>query len=66
MDKKYKYDRESDALYVYIQDGLEDRFEEIAPGINMEFDKQNNMLGIEVLKASRFYKDLSKRQKAQH
>jgi uncharacterized protein YuzE len=52
--KKYNYDKESDSLFIYIKEGEEERFEEIMPGINIELDEQGDIIGIEILKASRF------------
>ena len=54
MDKRYNYDKESDSLFIYLEEGEEDSFEEIIPGINIELDKDGKIIGIEVLKASRF------------
>ena len=54
MKEKYNYDRESDSLFIYLEEGEEDRFEEIAPGINIELDEDGKIIGIEILKASRF------------
>lgn len=54
MDKTYSYDKKSDSLFIHLREGEEDRFEEVAPGINIEFDDKNNIIGIEILKASRF------------
>ena len=55
MGKKYFYDKKSDSLYISLKSGLEDSFEEIAPGINIELDEKGAPLGIEILKASRFF-----------
>ena len=54
MNEKYRYDKESDSLYIYLKEGEEERFEEIVPGIHIEFYKNDEMIGIEILKASRF------------
>ena len=51
---KYNYDKESDSLFIYLEEGEEESYEEVAPGINIELDKDNNIIGIEILKASRF------------
>lgn len=59
MNEKYCYDKESDSLYIHLKDGEEDRFEEIVPGINIEFNQNNEMIGIEILKASRFTENFS-------
>jgi len=58
MDKKYSYDEKSDSLFIYLREGEEESFEEIVPGINIELDGNNEIIGIEVLKASRFNKNL--------
>jgi len=60
MNKKYNYDKESDSLYIYVKEGKEESFEEILPGINIELNKDNEVIGIEIIKASRFAKSLSK------
>jgi len=58
MNEKYNYDAESDSLFIYFKEGEEDRFEEIVPGINIEFNKKGEIIGVEILKASRFNKEL--------
>jgi len=60
MDKKYYYDKNSDSVYIHIKDGMEDKFEEIVPGINVEFNDKNEVIGVEILKASRFNERLGK------
>ena len=54
MNKQYNYDKESDSLFIYLEEGEEESFEEIVPGINIELDKNGKVIGVEVLKASRF------------
>jgi len=54
MKKRYNYDEKSDSLFIYLEEGEEDSFEEIAPGINVELDENGKVIGIEILKASRF------------
>jgi uncharacterized protein YuzE len=58
--EQYNYDKESDSLFIYLEEGEEDRFEEVAPGINLEFDKEGKIIGVEILKASRFSDKLKK------
>jgi uncharacterized protein YuzE len=60
MNKKYHYDKKSDSLFICLKGGEEERFEEIVPGINVEFNRDNEIIGIEILKASRFSGKLSK------
>jgi len=57
VDKKYSYDKASDSLYIFLKEGKEDRFEEIVPGIHIEFDDKDEMIGIEILRASRFSRE---------
>jgi len=56
MDEKMKpkiyYDRESDSAYIYTQKGTEEEFIELADGINLELDKNKDIIGIEILNAS--------------
>lgn len=54
MSNKYSYDKDSDSLFIYLKEGEEESFEEIAPGINIELNENGEIIGIEILKASRF------------
>lgn len=47
------YDAESDALSLVLRSGQENAFEEIVPGVNVEFDGRRRVLGFEILNASR-------------
>lgn len=49
---KINYDAQSDALYLVIKEGYEDRHEEVAPGIFVELDKAGELIGVEILNAS--------------
>lgn len=60
MNKKYNYDEESDSLFICLKEGEEESFEEVIPGINIELDEDKNIIGIEILKASRFNEKLKK------
>lgn len=66
MDKKYHYDKKSDSLFIYLKEGEEESFEEIVPGINIELNKNNEIIGIEILKASRFSTNLKKPTVIEH
>ena len=66
MNRKYNYDEKSDSLYIYLKEGEEESFEEIVPGINIELDKNNEIIGVEVLKASRFSENLKKPAEVKH
>ena len=47
------YDRENDILYLVIREGEESHLGEVADGIVVEFDRDNQPIGIEILNASR-------------
>lgn len=48
-----RYDHKIDALYIIAKKGVEDEFVEIAPGINVELNEQGDVIGIEILNASK-------------
>jgi len=48
------FDPQSDVLYFLVQDGEEERFVEVAEGVNVELDQEGQLLGVEILNASRF------------
>ena len=60
MAKKSKrgiyYDREADVLAVYIKAGREEEFHEIAPNIGVELNAKGDVIGIEILNASKILK----------
>ena len=59
IKNKYNYDRESDSLFIYLEEGEEESFEEIAPGINIELDENGKIIGVEILNASRFLESIN-------
>jgi uncharacterized protein YuzE len=62
MNKKslINYDYESDVLYIAAKKGVEEEFIEIAPGINVELDDKGQVIGIEILNASKCLKHIAK------
>ena len=58
--KMVHYDRESDVLYFGVQSGIEEEFIEIAPGVSAELDGKKNVIGIEVLNASKILRPVLK------
>lgn len=54
--KIINYDQKSDALYIGIKKGIEEEFVEISPGINVELDSEGQIIGIEILNASKVLK----------
>ena len=63
-----KYDSASDVLYIATRKGVEEEFAEVAPGVNVELDRKGNVLGVEILRASRtlsgFVRSLARRHQA--
>ena len=58
MKLKVSYDEEDDVLYL-AREGEEEVVEEIYPGVNLEFDRDGQLLGIEILKASEVFKEIA-------
>lgn len=54
------YDAQNDVLYLGAKPGIEEEQVEIAPGISAELDVNGKVIGVEVLNASRVFKDVSK------
>lgn len=50
---KIYYDRKSDALWLLIKSGEEEEVKEVAPGVSVELGKNGELLGIEILNASK-------------
>lgn len=46
---KFEYDPEADAAYVQVAEGTIADTREIADGVNIDFDENGNVLGIEIL-----------------
>ena len=47
------YDSETDILYIVINEGEEHHFSEVAEGIVVEFDADDQPIGIEICNATR-------------
>ena len=54
------YDSKSDIIYIAAKKGKEEEFIEIAPGINVELDEHGQVIGIEILNASKVLKSIAK------
>ena len=48
------YDVESDSLYIFAKPGREESIVELVPGVNLELDREGQVIGIEILRASSF------------
>jgi uncharacterized protein YuzE len=55
----FQYYPNTDMLYIKLSDGVSTESEEVAPGIVLDFDKHNQVIGIEFEDASKFI-DLSR------
>ncbi len=52
---KIEYDKEVDALYIRIQEKHVSRTQEVSDGVNLDFDEEGRLIGLEVLGASERY-----------
>ena len=52
-NKKINYDSKNDVFYQVVKEGYEDKHEEVAPGVFVELDKKGQLIGIEILNASK-------------
>ena len=55
----FQYYPDTDMLYIQLAAGVSTESEEVAPGIVLDFDKRNQVIGIEIEDASTFI-DLSR------
>lgn len=56
---QFKYHPETDMLYIRLADGISVESEEVAPGIVLDFDDAERVIGIEIEDAAQFI-DLSR------
>src|SRR6266849_8999511 len=47
------YDSSSDVLYLVTKEGVEAEFREVLPGVNVEMDEEGQVIGVEILRASK-------------
>lgn len=52
-NQKIYYDKKYDVLWFMIKSGPEEEHKEIAPGVSVELGKNGELLGIEILNASK-------------
>jgi uncharacterized protein YuzE len=57
------YDDNNDILYI-AKEGEEEEIIEISPGVNLELDKNGDLIGIELFNASNLFKDVIKLMEA--
>ncbi len=53
---KIEYDKEVDALYIRIQEKKVARTKEVEEGINLDFDEDGKIIGLEIIGATERYK----------
>lgn len=49
-----KYYQDEDVLYFFLKEGSENKNIEAAPGVTVELDEKDNIIGIEILGAAKF------------
>lgn len=59
---KVHFDRESDALYFRLDDSKIVESEEVKPGILLDFNEQNQVVGIEILDVAKRVPESSLKQ----
>ena len=52
---KIEYDKEVDALYIRIQETKVSHTREIEEGINLDFDEEGKVIGLEIIGATEKY-----------
>lgn len=57
QELKAFYDEEEDILYL-AREGEENEFVEVQPGVNLELDEGHQIIGIEILQASKILKEV--------
>jgi len=57
---KIYYDSEVDAVYIKLKTGTADRAVEIGNGVSFDLDKNGGLIGVEILDASKQYKDINR------
>lgn len=51
--QKIYYDKKTDVLWFNIKSGVEEEYKEVSPGVNVELNNKGELLGIEILNASK-------------
>ena len=54
---KMRYFEQEDILHLVIAKGSESRSLELSPNITVELNDQNELMGVEILNASKFLRD---------
>lgn len=59
---KINYDKKKDILYIVLNQGVEERFEDISKNITVEYDANDKPIGIEIFNASKVLPSSAKRE----
>jgi uncharacterized protein YuzE len=59
---KVRFDEETDALYIRLNDAPVNESEEVSPGVVLDFDAENRVVGIEVLNVQKRLPDAHLKQ----
>jgi len=51
------YFEQDDIIYIKVKDGDEVNSVEISPNVTAELDEQNELIGVEILNASKYLRD---------
>ena len=51
--QKIHYDKKTDVLWLMVKSGIEEEHREITPGVSVELGNNGELLGIEILNASK-------------
>lgn len=57
-EPRVNYDPATDILYLVTQEGVEAEFKEVIPGVNIEMDEDGQVIGVEILGASRVLRNV--------
>lgn len=61
---KLEYDAEVDAAYLTLKAGRVEQSEEVKPGLILDFDRDDQLLGVEILRFSRRFKPTTRSRRA--
>jgi uncharacterized protein YuzE len=50
---RVRFDQETDALYIRLDESAVSGTEEVSPGVMLDFDAENRVVGIEILDVKR-------------
>lgn len=59
---RLKVDQEADALYLRLDDSLIVESEEVSPGVVLDYNEQNQVVGVEILGLSKRAPSLNPRE----